>query len=94
MRQRLHVLLETVRVETLDRGDDIDVEGAPPVVEQAAVCDLVGQRVLERVFELRQEPVLVEELGRLEAARGRPGTGSSGIPAIACSSAARPGSCR
>ena len=42
------------------------VEGAPPVLEQAAVGDLVGQRVLEGVLEVRDEPGLVQELGGLQ----------------------------
>ena len=46
--------------------DDPGVQRAPAVLEQAPVRDLVGERVLERVLELGEEPGLVEELGGLE----------------------------
>ena len=42
-------------------------EARAPVVEQAAVGDLVGQRVLEGVLELGEQARLVQELGGLEA---------------------------
>ena len=43
------------------------MQRALPVMEQAAVRDLVGERVLERVFEVRKEAGLVEELAGLQA---------------------------
>ena len=51
------------------RGGDPGVERPPTVLEQAPVGDLVGERVLERVLEIREEARLVEELGRLEMRR-------------------------
>ena len=35
-----------------------------PLLQQAPVRDLVRERVLERVLEVREEARLVEELGR------------------------------
>ena len=50
--------------------------GAAP--GEAAVGDLVGQRVLERVLELGEQARLVEELGGLEASRDPARSASSG----------------
>ena len=44
------------------------MERAPALLEHAAVGDLVGERVLEGVLEIREEARLVQELGRLEVA--------------------------
>ena len=66
VREPLDVLGEPVGVEPLDGLDDPGVEGAPPLLEQAAVGDLVGEGVLERVLEVGEEARLVEELGGLE----------------------------
>ena len=38
----------------------------PPLLEQAPVGHLMGERVLEGVFELGEQARLVEELGRLQ----------------------------
>ena len=59
-------------MEALDGVDDVGVERAPPLLEQAAVGDLVRQGVLEGVLEIREEAGLVEELGGLEV--GEPAT--------------------
>src|SRR5712691_1650887 len=61
------VLRQTSRIEVLDGLDDPGMEGAPPLLKQAAVRHLVGQRMLERVFEVGEELRLVEELRRLQA---------------------------
>ena len=45
--------------------------GAPAVLEETAVGDLVGERVLEGVLEVREQARLVEELGPLEVASSR-----------------------
>jgi hypothetical protein len=42
------------------------MELAPPFLKEAGVGYLLGQRVLERVFQLGKEGRLVDELGRLE----------------------------
>jgi len=60
------VLCAPVRVETLDGFDDASVEEAAAVVEHSPIRDLVRQRVLERVFGLREELCLVDELRGLE----------------------------
>ena len=46
---------------------DPGMEGAPTVLEQAPVRDLVREGVPEGVLEIREEARLVEELSRLEA---------------------------
>ena len=54
------------RDRALDRLDDPGVQRAPPLLEQAAVGHLVGQRVLEGVLEVGEQARLVEELGGLQ----------------------------
>ncbi len=66
MGEPLGVLAEPVPVERLDRRDDPRVELPPALLQQPAVGDLVRERVLERVLEIRIEPGLVDELGRLQ----------------------------
>src|SRR3712207_5211878 len=55
-RQQLHLLALAVGIERLERLDDPRVQGTPPFLEQAPVGDLVRERVLERVFEVREQP--------------------------------------
>ena len=66
VRQPLDLLGQTIRIECLDRLHDPGMERAPPLLEQAAVGDLVGERVLEGVFEVGEQARLVEELRRLK----------------------------
>ena len=66
LRQPLDLLAESIGVECLDRLHDPGVKRAPPLVEHAAVGHLVRERVLEGVFEIREEARLVEELGGLQ----------------------------
>ncbi len=66
LREPLDVLAEAIGVERLDRRHDPGVQRAPPLVEHAAVGHLVGERVLEGVFEIGEEARLVEELGGLQ----------------------------
>jgi hypothetical protein len=66
VRQPLDVLLQPVRVEPFDGRDDPSVEPLAPLLEQGAVGDLVGERVLEGVLGIGKEARLVEELGRLQ----------------------------
>src|SRR5262249_4571914 len=54
MGKPLDLLAEAVMVEPLDRLDNARVERAPALLEQTAVCDLVGQRVPEGVLEVRK----------------------------------------
>ena len=62
----LDVLGQAVGVQRLDRLHDPRVQRAPPLLEQAAVGDLVGERVLERVLQVREQARLVQELRRLQ----------------------------
>src|SRR5262249_26573291 len=55
-----------VEVEFLNDLHDADVQLASPSLEQARIGDLVRQRVLEGVFDVREETGLVEELRGLE----------------------------
>ena len=71
MGQTLDMLRETIAVKALDRGDDPGVERTPTLVQQAAVGDVVRERVFERVLEVRKETRLVEELGGLEVIQPR-----------------------
>jgi hypothetical protein len=65
--QPLDVLDQAVAVDRLDRFEDPGVEDALAILEEAPVHDLVGQRMLEGVLGLGEEPRLVEKLGRLKA---------------------------
>ena len=70
MCEAVDLLGKTVGIEFLDRGDEAAVQGPASLVEEAGVRHLVGQRVLERVLEIRKEPRLVEKLGGLEIGQG------------------------
>ncbi len=67
MGKPLDLLAQTIPVEHLDRVDDPRVQGAPPLLQQAAVGDLVRERMCKRVRENRQRPGLEQKLGGLEA---------------------------
>jgi hypothetical protein len=62
MSKPLDVLLQTIRIERLDRLDDPRVKTAPALLQQAAIRDLVRESVLERILEIRIKAGLVEEL--------------------------------
>ena len=66
MGEPLDLLAQAIPVERLDRVDDPRVKRAAALLEQTAVRDLVRERVLEGVLEIRIEPRLVEELGGLQ----------------------------
>ena len=59
----LDVLLEALGIEVLHGLDDAGMEGAAAFMEDAGGRDLVGERMLERVLEVREPPRLVKELG-------------------------------
>ena len=65
------------------------VQGAPPLLEQAAVGDLVRERVLEGVLEVGEQARLVEELRGLQVRRARGAAPRSGSSAMAWSSGER-----
>ena len=62
----LHLFIQAVRVELLDRGHNLRVKLAVPVAEQAAVGHLMGECMLEGVLQVREELRLVDELGFLQ----------------------------
>ena len=64
--ETIHPLGQPPRRHPLDHGDEAGVEGAAMTVQERAVGDLVGQGVLESVFEIGKEARLVEELGGLQ----------------------------
>src|SRR2546422_1993962 len=66
MSKSLDVLIKPVGIDSLDRLENPGVECTPAILEEAAVGNLVGQRVLEGVLQLGEEPRLVEELRCLQ----------------------------
>src|SRR5499427_9893907 len=66
MSQAFNLFREPLRVQRLDRLDDASVQSSPPVLQDAPVGHLVRERMLEGVFEVREDARLVEELGSLE----------------------------
>src|SRR6267143_3369675 len=67
MGEPLDLLPQAIPMERLDRVDDPRVNLPPTLLQEAAVRDLVRQRVLEGVLEIRVEAGLVEELRGLQA---------------------------
>jgi hypothetical protein len=65
--QPLDVFGQPIGIEAFDGLDDATVEGAPAVLEQTAVRHVVGEGMLERVLEVREDPGLVEQLRGLQA---------------------------
>src|SRR5262245_49028285 len=45
---------------------NLGMQDAPPLLQEAPICDLVGEGVLEGTFALREEPRLIEKLGSLQ----------------------------
>ena len=66
VRQAFDLLGYPVSGECLKGLDDAGMQHPPPLLQQAAVGNLMGQGVLEGVLALGKEPRLVEKLGRLE----------------------------
>jgi hypothetical protein len=66
VRQALHMLGHTIGVEPSHGRHGALVQPAPPFGEQAAIRHLVGERVLEGVFAVREQAGLVQELVLLE----------------------------
>src|SRR4051794_14051559 len=61
-----------IGVEAFHGAQDRRVERPPPDLQQAAVGDLVGERVLEGVLLLGKETHLVQELRGLQARQALP----------------------
>src|SRR5262249_34664606 len=57
--QPLDVFSQTLDVDSLHGLDDLCVQRAPAVLQQASVGDLVSQRMLEGVLEVRKQACLV-----------------------------------
>ena len=70
MREHLDDLAQPVGMQPLDRLHDGGVKGAPPILQQAAISHVVGERVLERVLEIGEQTRFVEELRRLQLGEG------------------------
>src|SRR5262249_36614578 len=65
MSDPLDLFHETVCIQTLDGLRHTGVEIPSSLMQERSVGDLLGQRVLERVFAVRMQGHLVEEFGRL-----------------------------
>ena len=59
MSEPLDLLGETITIEPLDRIGDPGMQGSPPLVEQALVCHVVSESVLEGVLDFGVEAHLV-----------------------------------
>jgi hypothetical protein len=66
MSEPLDLLAEAITIEALHGLHDPDVEVTASAREETPVGHLVGERVLEGVFEIGEEASLEEELGRLK----------------------------
>ena len=83
--QPFDLLAQPVGIERLQCLHDLGMQGAPPLLQQAAVGHLAGEGMLEGVGMLREELRLVEELLPWRCARPRC-SASSGSPASRCNS--------
>src|SRR5262249_46847133 len=72
MGEAIDPLNEAVGIQSLDTLGDACVEPSTPVVDEAAIGNLMGQRVLERVFEIREESRFIEQLGALKPGEPAP----------------------
>jgi hypothetical protein len=70
--QLLDVLDDAIGVQTLDGSRHRGVERTPTSPQETRVGDVVGQRVLERVFQIREELCLAEELRLLQVLEPSP----------------------
>src|SRR5437867_3572850 len=69
VRELFRSLSEAVRIESFDHIDDPSMKRTAPLVEETAVRDLVRERMLEGVLEVREQTRLIEELGGLEVSK-------------------------
>jgi hypothetical protein len=67
VREPLDLLSGGLGVAVFNRFDDPSVQLPTAIAQQAAICHLMGQRVLEGVLGIGKEACLVEELGGLQA---------------------------
>ena len=66
MGKHLDLLVQALGMQALDRLHDGSMERAAAILQQRAISDVVGERVLEGVFQIREKPRLVQELRRLQ----------------------------
>jgi hypothetical protein len=66
--QPFRLLGQPAGIEPFAGLDDAGVQGSSPLQQETAVCHLVGEGVLEGVFELGEKAGFVEELGGLQVA--------------------------
>jgi hypothetical protein len=64
--QAVDVLRQAIGVEPLEGLHDPRVEGPASLLEQAPIRHVMGQGVLEGIFQRGEEARLIEELGRLQ----------------------------
>jgi hypothetical protein len=57
---------QSVGIERLEGLDDARVQGTAPLLQEAPVSHLVGQRVLEQKLTLGKQPRLIDEFGGLQ----------------------------
>jgi hypothetical protein len=72
MGKPLDLFAEAIRVERLDRVDDPRVKFPTTLLDQPTVRDVLGERVLEGVLEVRKQLRLVEEFGGLQVVEPAP----------------------
>ena len=71
--QAFHLLGHPVAGEGLEGLDNSAMQRAPPLLEQRFVGHLLGEGMLEGIFDLGKETRLVEELGRLQMGKALDG---------------------
>src|SRR5258707_7333632 len=64
--EAFNMLAKPSLIEGFDRRDDPSVERALLALKQAAIGNVVGQRVLERVFQIGEEVHFVKEFRRVK----------------------------
>jgi hypothetical protein len=66
VRQPIDLFGQTIRIVLLQGCNDLCMQGSPPLMQQATIGNLVGQRMFEGVDLFRVETGLVEKLGSLQ----------------------------
>ena len=66
MSEPFNLLVQAIGVESFDRLHDPGVERPAAIADEAAVCHLMCQRMLEGVLEVGKDLDLVQKLGGLE----------------------------
>jgi hypothetical protein len=67
VRQPYNLLGHLLGRKCLKRLDQARVQPPPPLQQEATVCHLVRQGMLEGIFRLGEQAGLIQELRRLEA---------------------------